>query len=544
MATAVERGRSAFDRHAWRAAYAALTEAAAVAPLAPDDQVRLAVSAYLIGADDECAEAWATAQRAALEGGDPALAARCMFWLGFVLVMRGQVAQAHGWMARADRLLQEGGVECAAAGFLLVPQFLGALDGGDLPAALQLAIRLGELGRRFDDPDLSAFGTLAHGQALLAAGEIPAGTARLDEAMVAVTAGEVGPITSGIVYCAVVLECLRLFDMQRASEWTAALSAWCDAQPDLVPYRGQCLVHRSQLQQAAGAWQEASTSAAAARRRLSDPPHPALGMAHYQEAELHRLRGDFEAAASGYGQARRHGVDPMPGLALLELARGEAGAAAASIQRALQETLATLDRPALLASAVDILSAAGDARGARDAAGELSAIAAGTSSEALLAMAAQATGTVLLHEGDAGAALRELRAAAAIWQALRMPYQAAAVAVLLGRACVALGDRASAGLEFASAKEGFAALGAIPDMERAAALARDLRPGAGRPGGLSARECEVLAHVAAGMTNRAIAATLHISEHTVGRHLENIFAKLGVTSRAAATAYAYEHHLL
>lgn len=544
MATAVERGRSAFDRQAWRAAHTALTEAAAVAPLGPDDQERLAVSAYLIGADEECAEAWAGAQRAALEAGDPATAARCMFWLGFVLMMRGQVAQAHGWLARADGLLREGGLECAAAGYLLVPAFLGALDGGDLPTALELAARAGELGKRFDDPDLRAFATLAHGQALLATGEIAAGTARLDEAMVAVTAGEVGPITSGIVYCAVVLECMRLFDMPRASEWTAALSAWCDAQPDLVPYRGQCLVHRSQLQQAAGAWQDACATAEAACKRLSDPPHPALGLARYQEAELCRLRGDLEAAASGYGQARRHGVDPMPGLALLELARGEGRAAAASIRRALQETPTTLDRPALLAAAVDILSAAGDVRGARDAAGELSAIAAGTPSEALQAMAAQATGTVLLHEGDAGAALRELRAAAAAWQSLRMPYQAAAVAVLLGRACVALGDRTSAGLEFASAKEGFAALGAIPDVARAAALAGEPPHGTGPTGGLSARECEVLAHVAAGITNRAIAATLHISEHTVGRHLENIFAKLGVTSRAAATAYAYEHHLL
>lgn len=547
MADPLEAARDAFDRRAWADAQRRL--GAMVDDLDAPDLERLAVASYLTGEDDESVAAWEAAHRRHLEAGRPAEAATCSFWLALCLLLRGRMAQAGGWLARTESILEESEVDAAARGFLLIPALLGALESGDAEGARELAVRATEIGIRLDTPDLRAFGTLGQGQALLALGEIDAGRAKLDEVMVSVTTGEVGPIASGIVYCAVVLACMKIHDLPRASEWTDALSTWCDAQPDLVPYRGQCLVHRSQVQQASGDWSEAMTTVESARERLADPPHPALGLARYQAAELHRLLGDFDAAEAEYRQANRAGHEPMPGLALLELVRGDPGAAATTIGRALQETSDPLDRPSLLAAAVEIYRVAALPDAAREAADELAALAAASTSSVLGAMAAQARGAVVLTEGDPVGALPLLREAARGWQDLNLPYEAARTAVLLGLACAALGDRTSAELELDKARATFTELGARPDLERLPAVSAEATSGGDRssePGDspLSEREREVLGQVAAGKTNREIADALVISQHTVGRHLENIFTKLGVSSRAAATSYAYEHDLL
>jgi DNA-binding NarL/FixJ family response regulator len=502
---------------------------------------RVAIRAYLLGADDDCVRPWEAAQRSARAAGDPAESARYAFWLGFVLLLRGQTAPASGWLARADALIAQAGSECPASGYVLIPRVLAALDAGDVQHALDLSVRAIEIGNRCHDADLVAFGTLCHGQALIAGGERATGVARLDDVMVSVTAGDLGPITTGIVYCAVISECMDLVDLRRAAQWTEALAGWCDAQPGLVPFRGQCLVHRSQLQQAEGDWSAATASAQSACRHLAEPPHPALGLACYQDGELHRLRGEFEAAARSYRRASRHGHDPMPGSALLQLARGEPVPAAAAIQRALAEGSGSRSRPALLAAAVEIHCATDDFVSARAAADELAGIADQAHSQVFQAMAGQAAGSVLMAAGDAAAALVALRAAARTWQSLRMPYDAARTAVLMGLACAALGDSAGAEMEFGCAADTFTTLGAGPDLARVNGLRH------GRTGGpttLSDREREVLVHLAAGRTNREIAARLVVSPHTVARHVEHIYAKLGVTNRAAATAYAYQHHLL
>ncbi len=511
---------------------------------------RAAIRAYLLGADDDCATHWEAAHRAALAAGSPADAARYAFWLGLGLIFRGQTAHANGWFARAEALIAEAGAECRASGYVLIPRCLAALGAGDPQHAHALGVRTAEIGGRFDDADLRAFGTLSQGQALIALGETVAGVARFDEVMVSATTGELGPVTTGIVYCAVILECMELFDLRRATEWTDALAAWCDAQPELVPYRGQCLVHRSQLQQAGGNWSEAVASVRSARRHLADPPHPALGLALYQEGEMHRLRGQFEQAEDNYRQASGYGHDPMPGLALLQLARGDGSAAAATIQRALAESGSGQSRPALLAAAVETFRSTGDFAAARAAAEDLSMIAAASTSQVLHAMAATATGSVLIGAGDVASALVELRKAARTWQSLHMPYDAARTALLVGLACAALGDKNGAEVEFDCASDVFTRLGAVPDLERVNALTAGLADGvsprgaAAETAALSAREREVLAHLASGQTNRQIAADLVVSAHTVARHVEHIYAKLGVTNRAAATAYAYEHHLV
>jgi DNA-binding CsgD family transcriptional regulator/tetratricopeptide (TPR) repeat protein len=506
--------------------------------LSPADLDRLAVAAYLVGKDDEAVAAWEHAYNRRADDGDRAEAARCAFWAAFSLMMRGQMAHASGWLSRGESMLGHD-IECPARGYLLIPQLLGALDSDDGAGAQELAVRAGEIAERFGDADLGALSTLGHGQALLAMGDVDLGLARLDQVMLAVSSGEVGPIVSGIVYCAVILECMQLFDLGRAAEWTAALDEWCETQPDLVPYRGQCLVHQSQLLQAAGDWRAAAAAAADARDRLEDPPHPALGLAYYQEGELCRLRGDVRAAAQAYRDASRSGYEPMPGLALLELQRGELTSAGMSIRRALAEADQPFQRPGLLFAAVEIHVALSDTEEAAEAAAELVSIAARSSSEALRAMAAQATGAALLAQGQISDALVHLRAANASWRKLHVPYETARSAMLIGVGDAALDDETSAALEYDNARAAFESLGAGPDLLRVSRLT-DEPTGTGA---LSARELEVLRLVAAGKTSRDIAAALGISQHTVRRHLENTFAKLGVSSRAAAIAYAYEHDL-
>ncbi|MGH8983933.1 MAG: tetratricopeptide repeat protein, partial [Acidimicrobiia bacterium] len=197
------------------------------------------------------------------------------------------------------------------------------------------------------------------------------GLALFDEVMIGATTGGVSPLTTGILYCAVIDACMQVFDLRRAAEWTDALTGWCEAQPDMVPFRGQCLVHRSQILQARGEWAEALSEATSAEARLARSLHPATGVACYQQGELHRLRGDFEGAERGYRQASENGREPVPGFALLQLAAGRLEAATATVRRMLDEAHDPPARLAVLPAFVEIALAAGDADAARVASDEL-----------------------------------------------------------------------------------------------------------------------------------------------------------------------------
>jgi DNA-binding NarL/FixJ family response regulator len=292
-----------------------------------------------------------------------------------------------------------------------------------------------------------------------------------------------------------------------------------------------------------GAWPDAMEEARRACDQLSRPPgRPAAGMAFYQLAELHRLRGEVAEAEDAYRRASQFGREPQPGLARLRLAQGQVDAAAAAIRRAVDEASDRMARSKLLAASVEIALAAGDVAAARGASDELTTLADDLAAPLLAAVAAHARGAVLLGEGDTRAALQALRHAWVGWQDLEVPYEAARVRVLIGLACRQLGDRDGAAMELDAARWVFERLEAAPDLAQVEALTRT-RAAAGS-GGLTARELEVLRLVAAGQTNRAIAADLFLSERTVERHMSNILTKLGVRSRAAATAYAYQHQLL
>ncbi len=533
----VDAGREAFERRAWSDAFEHL---AAEGDLGPEDLERLAIAANLTGRDDACAEAWERAHHGHREAGDAPAAARCAFWAAFVLLLRGQVARAGGWFARAERAAEDAG-ECAASGLLVVPAFLEALEAGAAEAASSMADRIVAIAHRCDDADVLALGLLCQGEAAVALGDVASGMRLLDDAMVSVTAGEVSPIPAGIVSCGVIEACVDAFDLRRAAEWTAVLTEWCEQQPDLVPFRGQCLVHRSQVLQARGAWPDASAAVEDALRHLADAEHPALGAALYQLGELHRLRGELAEAEAAYRKASRHGREPAPGFELLRVAQGQTAAAVASIQRVVEETRGLRTHPAMLAASVEVLLAAGDVAAARAASDELGTLIEDRTAPYVQAIGAYCAGSVLLAEGDATGALAELRRAGAAWRELAMPFDAARTSVQIARACRALSDHDAADWQLETALETFEGLGARTELARAGRLARSSGI---TPGALTLRQCDVLREVATGCSNREVAATLGISQHTVARHLQNIFTKLDLPSRAAATTYAHEHGLV
>ena len=544
------RGRAAFERHDWPAAREQLHRLDVASPLEPADLELLATAAYLSGRDAESTDAWTRAHQGWQEVGELRRAVHAGFWLGFGLIQRGEMAQGGGWLARAGRLAEEHGLDGVECGYLLVPQGLMALGAGRSDTALEHFGEAGSLGRRFGDRDLATLGLLGRGQALTQLGRTSEGLGLWDEAMVAVIAGETSPVISGVVYCAVIDGCRQVFDLRRAREWTTALDRWCDRQPGLVPYRGQCLVHRAQVLQVIGRWDEAIVEAERARSRLSDPRHPAVGMAHYQLGDLHRLRGEHQQADDAYRLAHANGRDPQPGRALLDLAAGRVDAAASAIDAALEAAGDDATRRSqVLPAYVEVMLAAGRQADAQDAADELDRLSSDGGSSALRTVADQARGLVLLAGGDARTALGPLRGALDAWRQVDAPYEAALVRLPLAAAHHQLGDRDRAGLECDAARRVFEALGAAPALARLDDLVRR-QTGRARPAPvvgsatITDRERDVLRLVAGGSTNKAIAARLAISERTVERHLGNIFTRLDVSNRAEATAYALDHGLL
>ena len=538
-AQALERGRERFARKAWAESYRLLQAADRDVPLEPEDLERLAIAAYLVGRDDDCEVITARAHQSLLDRGDREGAARAAFWLAFALLGRGAMAPASGWLARAERLLDEGQLDSVVRGYLLIPTAIRHVVQGDAAAAHDAFSQAAEIARRFADRDLASVACHGRGRALIRLGRIAEGVALLDEAMASVIAGEVTPLVAGDVYCSVLEGCRETFDLRRAYEWTASLAQWCATQPDLVRYRGECLLYRAEVLQLRGQWNEAARDAQGACELLIS--RAAAGAAFYRCGEIHRLRGDFTKAEEAYTRAHERGRKPQPGLSLLRLAQGLIDAAAASIRSALLDTQEQIRRARILPAAVEILLAADDLAAARAASAELSEIALAFGAPLLAAASAHATGAVLLADGDIETASTSLRQASEIWRDLEMPYEEAQTCVLLAAVCERRGDQDSRRLELDAARRLFKQLKAEPWLARIAEPSDRPRQPAGS---LSEREAQVLRLLAAGKTNRAIADELFISEKTVARHVSNIFDKLGVSSRTGATAWAFQHNLI
>jgi DNA-binding CsgD family transcriptional regulator len=539
---ALERGRSAFLRRAWSEAYESLSLSDRGEPLEAMDLELLATSAYMLGRKDDLSFL-ERAYHVYLGAGEGLRAARCAGWVGMHLFTRGERGRATGWLGRAQRLVEREGRDCVEQGYLLFPLMFQQEGAGDYGAAAATAAAAAEIGERFRDADLLALAEQSQGILLVRLGRVTEGLRLMDEAMVAVTAGELSPIVNGLVYCGVIAGCQSAYELRRAREWTTALTQWCDEQPDLVSFTGTCLVHRAEILQLQGAWQDALEEARRARERcLQAMNRLAAAQARHRQGEIHRLQGDFVAAEQAYRDASQAGWEPQPGLALLRLAQGDGAAATAAMRRALGESIGPSKRAALLPAFVEVMLSVGEVEEARSACDELEEISRGYDSDFLQATVAYARGAVELAGGDAQTAIVALRQACQAWQELDAPYEAARTRVLIGLACRVLSDDDSASFELEAARGVFANLEAAPDLARVDALARRTEPA--DTYGLTPRELQVLRLVAAGKTNRAIAAVLALSERTVDRHVSNIFRKLGVSSRAAATAYAYEHGLV
>jgi len=527
------RARDAFERRDWQSAYDGFR---ACEELAADDHDALAECAHWLGLADEVINSYDEAYRLHLGAGSVGQGALSAFMLAIYLRLRGDGAQADGWLARAQRLLASES-ECAQHGYPLYLE-IARLMGTDPGAAAESARRMQDLGRRFDDETLVALGVFFEGRALVKQARVREGLALLDEAMLAALSDKLKPMWTGAIYCGLLDACHELVDLRRAREWTDATRRWCSPLPVASLYPGICRVHWAEILQVRGAWEEAEAEALDACRDMAGIDVFVVADGYYEVAEIRRRRGNLAGAEEAYTRAHEVGRDPQPGLALLRLAQGRTDAASSSIAAALAGFAGSrLERAPLLAAQVEIALAADDVDLAESAALEVFDTAQVFESMGLRAAGHRCRGAVALARGEGVTALGSLRLAFSLWQELDAPYEAARTRVLLAQAYRALDDIDAATRECAAARACFERLGAAADL-------RALQDGSMPPCGLSPREVEVLRHVAMGRTNREIAGSLFISEKTVARHVSNIFVKLDVSSRSGATAFAYANSLL
>ncbi|MCY4726859.1 response regulator transcription factor [Nocardioides sp. STR2] len=535
----MSRASEDFARGDWQAAYDAWSREG-LDGLDADELDRFGTAAGLVGHHDDLVRALQRAFLRNQEAGDLRQAVRCAFRLAMTASSHGEPALAAGWTARAADLVAEIDEDCAERGWVAFLLMFRAIGAGDFAAAQTCADEAYAAGRRFHDADLIATSTCARGRVALYHGRFAEGLAHLDEAMVRVIAGEATPFIAGNVYCTAIEGAQEISDFARVAEWTAALERWCDAQPGLLAFTGQCAVHRGQLMRLHGTWDEALREyARAAERYVRIGTPDAIGLTAMETGDVLRLRGDLSGADEAYQHAADLGVDPQPGLALLWLASGRSEAAKAAVDRLLAAPAGPVQRCRLLPGAIEVLLATGQVEPAQALAEELSSLAASSGAAALVASGAQALGAVELAAGDAAGALPYFRRAHQLWTKTSATYDAAVARLSTGRCLLALADP-SAEHELAAARTVFRQVGAAPMADLASSL---LAP-ASLPGGLTAREVEVLRLVASGRSNPQIAAELVLSEKTVARHLSNIFGKLDVGSRTAAAAYAFEHGLV
>ncbi|WP_409330465.1 LuxR C-terminal-related transcriptional regulator [Trujillonella humicola] len=532
----LERGREASGRFRWDEAYALYRAAAENEPLGAQDLAALADAAWWLGHTEESLALSEQVYRRHLHGAQVPQAAMLAIEIGFLWMLRGEPTVGSGWISRAKRLLEDA-PESAAHGYLSYLDVEGALGAGRYEEAIERSRAMQQLADRHDDPTLCAVALVLEGGAQVRRGRVTSGLAVIDEAMLPVRAGQVAPNWAGNLYCHVMDLFFELADLDRARAWTRATERWCDEHSNAAMSTGICRVHRAHLHHLEGRWTAAAQEAATACRDLADMNVGVVAEGHYRIAELHRLRGRHRAAQEHFTRAHELGRDPQPGLALLRLAEGRG--ATAALRSALASADRDLDRVPLLLAQAQVALACRQSDVTALAAGELDRLAGTFQTPGLLACAAEAVGLARLARGEAAEALPVLREAWRRWRDLEVPYDAARMRVRRAQALAGVDDGEAAAHEVEAARAVFVELGAVDDLRGLDGVLGSGEP----PGGLSAREVQVLRAVCAGRTNRQIATALTLSEKTVARHLSNIFAKLDVASRTEAAAVAFRHGL-
>lgn len=530
--------RDALACQDWQRAF---DEAAAAAGGPPELEATraglLAEAAWWLGRLDDCIAARELAYRLYDEAGDQRGAGQCAVWLYEHHLMRARPAIASGWLRRARRAL-EGDPECAEYGALVLREAETAHGRGELDRTASLATEVIALARRLRSADLEAEALQTKGRALIDMGDAAEGMGDLDEAMLFAVEGRLRPYSTGKVYCSLISACEELGDLGRAAEWTEATMRWAERHPFAI-FPGLCRVHRAVVLKRRGALPQAEREAALASEELAHSHVPNSGAAWAEVGDIRRRLGDLDRAEEAFRRAEALCGRPCGEAALLHLAQGHTQAAMKMITGCLRDSGTNrLARARLLPTFVHVAAAIGDLGAAAAALGELEEISHAYDSPMLRATVLSTRGRFELATAVLEAASATLGAALTAWEALDVPYEVATARTLLGQALRQRGDDTATEC-FAEAARLFEQIGARLDARLVFA---DAKPA--HPAGLSDREVDVLRLVAAGRTNNEIATELYLSAKTVSRHVSNIFTKIGVTSRAAATAFAFEHEIV
>lgn len=476
-----------------------------------------------------------------LADGCPAEAALRGLRIALIWGTRGDLALTQAWLGRASRILEDL-PPCVVHGYAdyLAATFALEMGGEDPRGAAEAAERLRALSGRFPDRTLECFALTLRGMAAVRAGDLRGFTA-LDEAMIPVIGGRVDPLWGGDIFCTVIHLCEAVGDIGRMRAWTKALASWATPLSTTFLFIGVTRIHQLQLLRTAGEWDVVERELGDQSAALADKHGWLAGAGFYELGEVHRLRGRDAESRAAYDRARACGIDPQPGEALLLHASGRPGPALDALLVALAGA-DELERSRLIPTAVDLAVVLGDAALAARLADELEATARRFGTPGLLASAARTRAACLTTAGRWDEAETSLEQAAHLHRQQGQRLEVAEVHEALARVHRGRGDGSRAAAAEATARAIYVTLGATAAIARLDG--RESRSAQEAPGGLTTREVVVLVKVASGLSNKEVARELVISDKTVGRHLSNIFAKTGVTSRTGAAAWAREHGLV